>query len=107
MNQIEMLERITGIAIKFNAAISTDATAIYTATAIEGNKHILDLKVNKVTQAISIIFPDFTEVETQGRAVVRVEQTPDGPLTRISSDSIKTFLYPRISRYMASYYVSN
>ena len=106
-NQIKILEKVTGVAIKFNALISNDAFAYYTATAIDGNKHILDLKVNKVTMGMTIVFPDFTEVETEGRAMVKVENTPDGPLTRISSDSIKTFLYPRLTRYMAQYYISS
>lgn len=106
-DQIKILEKVTGVAIKFNPELSNDVFAYYTATAIEGNKLILDVKVNKITRAISILFPDFTEVETEGQAKMRVENTPDGPLTRVSSDSVKSFLYPRLTRYMAQYYIAN
>lgn len=104
MSNIAKLEQATGIKVKFNATLTNEAFAYYTVTALEG-KYILDVKVNSLTREIFILFPDGSEKETGDKAMVRVENTPDGPMTRVSGDFIKMYTYPRLAGWMAAYYV--
>jgi hypothetical protein len=104
MTNVEKLEQATGIKVKFNAALTNEAFAYYTVTTVEG-KYILDIKVNCLTRDISILFPDGSEKEMGDKALVKSQQTPDGPMTRISGDFIKMYTYPRLAGWMAAYYI--
>jgi hypothetical protein len=103
--KLSQLEEITGIRINFNEAVSTGTYSVYAVTAIEGNKLLFDVIVDS-KDMIHISFPDaLTAIETGQKAKVRVKMTDAGVDRRVSSDGIREYIYPRVSKFMASYYV--
>lgn len=105
MNPIERIEAVMGMNIRYSAELSKDGVySMYTITT-EENKFLFDVKVDHDTKIISIIYPDTTEAITAGKAVMKSIITIEGATYRPSADSVKVFLYPRLAKFIADYYV--
>jgi len=105
-DNISRVEGVMGVKVNFNPELSQDGVmSIYTATTKTG-KYLFDVKVDHSTQEISILYPDTTEVLTKGKVVMRTDVTMEGVTTRPSSVSVKSYIYPRMARFLADYYVN-
>lgn len=106
MNPIERIEAVMGLSIKYNADLSKDGMYSIYSVATDNNKFLFDVRVDHDTKSIVIIYPDTTEAVTSGRAAMKTFLTESGVTYRPSADSVKVYLYPRLARFIADYYVS-
>lgn len=85
-------EQLFGAKIKFVPEISNDAYCIYAVSTLSGD-FIFDVVVSNLTGKIKISFPDLVYADLDVKAA-----TKNG---RISSDSVKSLIYPRIISILA------
>ena len=97
--------------INYLSNVVNGETSVSVYTVFEKNQagepvHILDVLVDNMTYEIAIADPKGANIVlTKGVATTRiVENTPDGAVLRVSADSVKGFVLPRLARFVAQVY---
>jgi hypothetical protein len=104
MSKIGEVEKLMGFLVEYSAEISTASYSMYAVKTLKG-KLIFDVKVSHETKKISLIMPDSSEVKTGGVAKMVSEISLEGVHTHVSGNSVRSYIFPRVARFMADYYI--
>lgn len=102
---IDLMEKVTGVKARYDQDMSTTGTAVYKVTSVLTDVHLFDVLVAESDLTISILYPDSQVFVTEGRAIRRTFLEEDGVTSRISSDSVKAYIYLRAAKFLIPYYV--